>query len=300
MNNETPLSTSERTFVAEALRHGLRVDGRGAYEFRGLSIALGDGGFGSAEVLLGKTRVLANVSAEVVRPAGGSGTEGFVVFNTVFSPMASPAFEQGRLTDEEVLISRMLEKALRRSRAIDTEGLCIVAGEKVWSIRIDIHVLDHEGNILDCACIAAISALLHFRRPDITVDGDNVIIHDIEERNPIPLSIHHIPICITFGFFDKGERVLVDPTHLEEQVQDGDFIVVVNTHRELCTMSKAGGASLDIARIIQCTEVAAAKAAEVTELLRAALSKVSHNSVFFVFIQIVPTLYLTQNSNKLF
>ncbi|KAI8622153.1 ribosomal protein S5 domain 2-type protein [Chytriomyces sp. MP71] len=271
--NATLVSTSERTFVLEALREGVRVDGRGTYEFRDLSITLGGGGFGSAEVLLGKTRVLANVSAEVVRPTAASPTEGAVLFNTSFSPMASPAFEPGRLSDEEVLISRMLEKAVRRSRAIDTEGLCIVAGEKVWSVRIDIHVLDHEGNILDCACIAAISALLHFRRPDVSVEGDQVTIHDMDERNPIPLSIHHIPICITFGFFDNGEKVLVDPTHLEEQVQDGDFIVVVNTHRELCTMSKAGGAGLDIARIVQCTEVAAAKAAEVTELIRGALSK---------------------------
>jgi exosome complex component RRP45 len=36
-----------------------------------------------------------------------------------------------RQTDEEVLVSRLIEKAMRRSRALDTEGLCIVAGEKV-------------------------------------------------------------------------------------------------------------------------------------------------------------------------
>lgn len=63
--------------------------------------------------------------------------------------MACPTFEAGRYEDkqfiycvllisicysrseEEVLVSRIIEKALRRSRAIDTEGLCIVAGEKV-------------------------------------------------------------------------------------------------------------------------------------------------------------------------
>ncbi|KAJ3351279.1 Exosome complex component RRP45 [Entophlyctis luteolus] len=268
-----PISTNERVFVAAAAKEGLRIDGRGPHEFRDLRISLGQGGYGSAEVLLGKTRVLANVSADVVRPSAANPSEGFVVFNTSFSPMASPSFEIGRLTDEEVLVSRMLEKALRRSRAIDTEGLCILAGEKVWSVRIDIHVLDHEGNIVDCACVAAVSALMHFRRPDVTVDGDKVT-HSTNERNPIPLSIHHIPICITFGFFDKGERVIVDPTYLEEQVQDGKFVVVVNTHRELCSMSKAGGASLNIAKIMQCTEVAATKAAEVTEMVRSALSKV--------------------------
>ena len=64
---------------------------------------------------------------------------------------------------------------------MDTESLCIIAGEKVgsilileqgvrimfsmqvWSVRIDLHVLDHCGNIIDCAAIAAITALKYFR-----------------------------------------------------------------------------------------------------------------------------------------
>lgn len=79
-------------------------------------------------------------------------------------------------SEEEVLISRIVEKALRRSRAIDTEGLCIVAGEKVWQIRVDLLFLDHDGNLVDCASIAAITALLHFRRPDVTVSGEEVTI----------------------------------------------------------------------------------------------------------------------------
>ncbi len=36
-----------------------------------------------------------------------------------------------RPSEEEVLASRLIEKALKISRAIDTEGLCIVADEKV-------------------------------------------------------------------------------------------------------------------------------------------------------------------------
>ncbi len=46
----------------------------------------------------------------------------------------------------------------------------------MWSIRVDIHFLDHDGNIIDAACIAAISALAHFRRPDVTVIGEEVTI----------------------------------------------------------------------------------------------------------------------------
>ena len=33
-------------------------------------------------------------------------------------------------------------------------------------MRVDIHVLDHGGNITDCASIAAITALAHFRFSD--------------------------------------------------------------------------------------------------------------------------------------
>lgn len=34
---------------------------------------------------------------------------------------------------------------------------------QVWSVRVDLHVLDNGGNIADCASIAAITALAHFR-----------------------------------------------------------------------------------------------------------------------------------------
>ena len=49
-----------------------------------------------AEVLLGRTRVLTAVSAELVPPFADRGNEGRVQYNVEFSPMASPAFEAGR------------------------------------------------------------------------------------------------------------------------------------------------------------------------------------------------------------
>jgi hypothetical protein len=49
-----------------------------------------------AEVLLGRTRVLTAVSAELVPPFADRGNEGRVQYNVEFSPMASPAFEASR------------------------------------------------------------------------------------------------------------------------------------------------------------------------------------------------------------
>ena len=56
------------------------------------------------------------------------------------------------------------------------ESLCITSGMKVWAIRVDIHILNHNGNLIDCASVAAIAALAHFRRPDVTVSGEDVTI----------------------------------------------------------------------------------------------------------------------------
>ena len=44
-------------------------------------------------------------------------------------------------------VVRVLERAVRQSRAVDTEALCIVPGEKVWSLRVDVHVLDEAALI---------------------------------------------------------------------------------------------------------------------------------------------------------
>ena len=47
---------------------------------------------------------------------------------------------------------------------------------QVWSIRADLHVLNHDGNLIDACSMAAIAALAHFRRPDVTVSGEDVTI----------------------------------------------------------------------------------------------------------------------------
>lgn len=80
----------------------------------------------------------------------------------------------GKPSGESIEISRIVERVIKDSRAIDTEALCIVSGEKVWSLRCDIHILDHGGNLIDVACLSAMAALMHFRRPDISVQGDRV------------------------------------------------------------------------------------------------------------------------------
>lgn len=166
-----------------------------------------------------------------------------------------------------MIVSRILEKAIRRSNAIDTESLCIIAGAKCWSIRADVHVLDYDGGLVDASCISIIAALQHFRRPDVSIDGENVTIYSLAEREPVPLSLMHHPICITFSFYHGGETMLLDATLHEEQARDGEMIVTMNRHGELCQIAKLGGVSVDALMLLGCMNMTVTKVKEITELI---------------------------------
>nr|XP_014345915.1 PREDICTED: exosome complex component RRP45 [Latimeria chalumnae] len=267
---ESPLSNCEKQFLLQAIAEKKRLDGRQTYDYRNIKITFGTD-YGCCIVDLGKTRVLAQVSCELVIPKMNRPTEGILFFNLELSPMASPAFEPGRQSELLVKLNRLLERCLRNSKCIDTESLCVVANEKVWQVRVDLHVLNHEGNIMDAASIAAIVALSHFRRPDVSVQGEDVIVYTPEERNPIPLSIHHMPICVSFAFFQQGTYLLVDPSEREERVMDGLLVIAMNKHRELCTIQSSGGIMLLKEQVLRCSKIASVKVMEITELIQKAL-----------------------------
>ncbi|NXP12796.1 EXOS9 protein, partial [Thinocorus orbignyianus] len=291
----TPLSNCERRFLLRAIQERKRLDGRQCYDYRNVRISFG-ADYGCCIVELGKTRVLAQVSCELVPPKPNRPTEGILFFNLELSPMAAPGFEPGRQSDLLVRLNRLIERCLRNSKCIDTESLCIVAGEKVWQIRLDLHLLNHDGNIIDAASIAGIVALCHFRRPDVSVQGEEVTVYTPEERDPVPLSIHHMPICVSFAFFQQGIYLLVDPSEREERVMDGVLVIAMNKHREICTMQSSGGIMLVKDQVLRCSKITAVKVAEITELIQKALEndqKVRKEGGKFGFAESIPNQKIT-------
>ncbi|XP_010011824.1 PREDICTED: exosome complex component RRP45 [Nestor notabilis] len=210
--------------------------------------------------------------------------------------MAAPGLEPGRQSDLLVKLNRQIERCLRNSRCIDTESLCVVAGEKVWQIRLDMHLLNHDGNIIDAASIAGIVALCHFRRPDVSVQGEEVTVYTPEERDPVPLSIHHMPICVSFAFFQQGTYLLVDPSEREERVMDGLLVIAMNKHQEICTIDSSGGIVLVKDQVLRCSKITAVKVAEITELIQKALEndqKVRKEGGKFGFAESIPNQKIT-------
>jgi len=267
MPREVEPSLNEKQFLLRALQENLRIDGRSFDQFRDLRLDFGDE-YGIADVRLGKTRCLVHISAEVTKPFPDRQFDGIFTITTELSPMASPAFEVGRPTETEVLLSRLLEKTLRRSSALDTESLCLIAGQKCWSIRADVHIVEHDGNLIDASCIAVIAALQHFRKPDTSTEGEAVTVYTLAEREPVPLSLLHFPLCVTFSFYAGGETILLDATQLEEQLREGSITISMNRHGEVCQIAKLGGVSVDAVALLNCTNVALAKVKELSTFIR--------------------------------
>ena len=219
-------------------------------------------------MLMISIRVLAKVTAEVMVPYADRPFDGIFTITSELGPMVAPSFEVNRPTETEILLSRLLEKTVRRSGALDTESLCLIAGKKCWSVRVDLHVLCDDGNLIDTSCFAVIAALRHFKKPDTSMDGETLTVYTPAEREPVPLSWLHSPFCLTFSFFgEEADTVLLDASWLEERLRVASCTFSLNRHGEICQVAKLGGTAVDAPLFIRCAQQALDKAKELTEML---------------------------------
>lgn len=271
--NTWHMTVNEKKFIETALLSDLRVDGRHSFDYRQLTINFGrEDGF--SEVQLGQTHVMAFVTAQLVQPYRDRPNEGSLAIFTEFSPMADPSFEAGRPGESAVELGRIIDRGLRESRAVDTESLCVLAGKLAWSIRVDIHILDNGGNLVDAANIAALAALMTFRRPECILGGEDaqeVIVQPPEVQEPLPLIVHHLPIAVTFAFISDDNIVVVDPTHYEEAIMRGRLTATINASGDICAIQKAGGIGIMQSGVMQCLRVAAVKAVDIASKIKTAV-----------------------------
>lgn len=260
---EFPSSTQNVTL--EALKQGLRIDlknpSRKLDEVRKPSITLSDE-FGYVEIGWGETKAAVRVSAKITKPFEERPFEGTFQINCEISLMAWAKFENhSSKSAQEIITLRLIEKAIKRLNSLDLESLCIVAGEKVWAITVDINYLNYDGGLIDSGCFGVMVALQHFRKPDVTIRGLEVEIHN---DRPVPLSILHIPICVLYLFFNRhsddmavnikgdenDEICIVDANKEEEALAQGLFVVTLNKNRELIQISKNGGLPIDATQLV--------------------------------------------------
>uniref|UniRef100_A0A0M3HX40 Exosome complex component RRP45 n=2 Tax=Ascaris TaxID=6251 RepID=A0A0M3HX40_ASCLU len=268
---DEPLSNCERDFILSAFAENVRLDGRKCDEFRDLKVVVG-AEFGTSLVMAGSTKVSAQVTCNIVEPKSARGNMGAVEVHVDMSPMGSPTHEDGRLGPKGIELTRVLELLCRDCGAVDLEALCLTAYKKVWQIRVDVHILQADGALIDCASVAAITALAHFRRPDVTVLVDSILVHGSDKKAPIPLTVYHMPICVSFGIAPDGEQVVIDPTEREAMCLKGAFVVAANKRHEVCALHQTGNLLLNEQLIVRCVDMAIQRAIDVTELISTVLT----------------------------
>lgn len=248
------------TYVKDFIMKGKRPDGRGFEEYRNIDVQTGviNKAEGSARVRIGETEVLAGVKTNIGTPFADSPGEGVLIVNAEFTPMASPDFEAGPPSEDSVELARVVDRGIRESHSIDMVKLGINE-EKVWSVFVDIHIINHQGNLLDAAALAAIAALKSAKIPK--TDGVKVSRGDFEKGMPMVYTPINVTVC------KIGDKIILDPTFPEEEMVDAKLSISVRDDDSVCALQKQGPAGLTVEEVEKMIDIAINKSKELRKLV---------------------------------
>jgi exosome complex component RRP42 len=253
----------KRHFIARLIENDRRIDGRGLEEIRPISIetnVIDDKAEGSARVKLGNTDVICGIKILLGTPYPDNPNSGVMMTGVELSPIASPDFEMGRPGDNAIELARVVDRGIRESHMIDLDKLCIIKGEKVWMVSIDLHILNYDGNMFDACTLAVLAALKTAWVPKYDKENDAVI---REKDKDLPLTV--MPIAFTFAKI--GNKIVLDPSLDEEYAMDTRLTISV-TDKTLHAMQKGENGAWTSKEISDLVDKAMSKYKEVKKLIK--------------------------------
>ena len=256
---------SKRSIV-KLINNGKRADGRDFDQRREIVVEPGiiSKAEGSAKVTLGDTQVIVGVKPSIGEPFADTPDVGVLMTNCEMLPMAAPEFEPGPPSPESIELARVVDRGIRESELVDLEKLCIEEGKKVWMLFIDLHVIDYDGNLFDCANIAVMAALLNTKLPTASIVDDELV---LDEENLMDLPVRDKVALSTFVKIGNG--MVLDPSLEEEEVLDARLSVgVTQNNSYISSMQKGGEVPLTRDEILDAVHTAIATKDEVFEYLK--------------------------------
>lgn len=254
----------QNEYIEGLASKGERIDDRKPEDFREIKLETGviENAGGSARVRLGKTDVIVGVKLGIGEPFPDSQDKGILMVNSEFSAIAHRDFEKGRPGEDSVELSRVIDRGIRESKAIDMEKLCIEKGEKVWMVFIDVEIVNHDGNLIDAAGLAATAALQGAKMPEYDKKTDTL---DYDKRTkPLPVKFKPLPVTVV----KIGETLMLDPTLEEEEVADAKLTVSTKDNGNICAFQKGGTGSLTFEDIEKIIDMASKKTQELRKLVK--------------------------------
>lgn len=254
--------------IRKKVKKGERHDGRDLEEYRDIEIEtdyIKETADGSALVSIGDTKVVAGVSTDVEEPYDDRPESGTIVTNAELAPMADREFESGPPQEDGVELARVVDRGIRESEAIDLEDLCITPGEKVYTVFIDLHILNNDGNLIDASSLAAMAALMSGSLP--LYDEESGELDRDEEWKDIELSTE--PVTATARKI--GDELVFDTTKEEEEAQDARLTVSIDENGQVVAMQKGERQPYSTLEIVEAMEKVKEKTSEFRRLLEEAV-----------------------------
>jgi len=253
MNNE---------YILSLIQQDKRIDERNLDEYREITIEknISKNAEGSARCKIGETEVIVGVKMDIGEPYADSPDEGTIVVTTELSPIASPLFELGPPGNQATELSRIVDRGIRESKAIDFKKLCIKKGEKIWMVFIDIYPLNDDGNLIDASVLATLAALKDARFPKI--EDDQIMFGEFSDKK---IELNKTPVTFTFGKIN--DKILLDLNSKEESVLDARLSISVydgNIH----AMQKGGDKAITLEEIERMVDIAIKKEKELRSMIK--------------------------------
>jgi exosome complex component RRP42 len=272
----------KRDFLAKLAENGKRADGRSFDEFRDIDIEtrIINKAEGSARVKIGNTQVISGIKMDIGEPYPDTPDEGAMSTAAELIPLASPDFESGPPDQEAIELARVVDRGIRESELIDVKKLCIVPGEKVWIVFIDIHILDYDGNLFDAASLASLAALMTTKVP---IERLKTTLEKLQEKFPsieqylnsnpknFPLPLSEPPISCTSVKYNGV--VVMDPSLDEEEIAEARLTVATDKNGDIRAMQKGLNGSFSTDEIKKVIKASLDNGRKIQELLYKSVGK---------------------------
>jgi exosome complex component RRP42 len=139
------------------------------------------------------------------------------------------------------------------------DKLVIESGKKVFSVFVDVHVINDHGNLLDAAALAAFAALKNTKIPKI--ENEQIVREEFERDLPV---VHH-PINVSVC--RVGDKIIFDPILEEESIIDSKLSIAVREDGMIVAMQKQGEMGINFEDLKKMIDLAIEKSKEIREMI---------------------------------
>lgn len=250
MKKNYVVETIRKAQMLELLARGKRLDERTPEQHRPITIQTGmiQKANGSAIVTLGNTEVIAGVKIATGAPFPDTPDKGLLVVNAEILPLASPYAEPGPPSEEAIELARVVDRGIRESEMVSLGNLCIVEGKTVYTVFVDVNIMNVDGNLFDATSYAVVSALRTAKMKKYEVENEKVVMRD----EAIPVPVNRTPVSVTLARI--GDRLVVDPNSEEEGAMDMRITITTDDDGNVCASQKGEASAISPAHVLEAVD----------------------------------------------